>query len=178
MNMRETASGEAEARRQKATYEDYLLRNQITTDLPRAERMEKVAKLCRTFQDGAQRLSENLQPAEVKGRIGNCDGIPCTQKQMIKILEENEHVVGLMARCIEDMYVNPLSQVNGTSIMFKACSEGFIEQQRRLEIGRKALAGLLSSGEKSMIDQFTQKLTCATSSVLSFLLVIENMVAA
>jgi hypothetical protein len=166
MGMREPPSVEAKAPRRRTTFEEYLQKNNITPDLPPEERLARVATLCRIFLNGAQHLSENLQPGEIERRIDTLDGIPCTIDTMTAMLQENEHVVGLMERCVQDMDTNPLSKINGTSFVFAECSRICTEQRQKLETGRDALAAVLSSRGRPAVEGVTQKLSCAACSCL------------
>lgn len=143
MAQKDPINGETVSRRHLTTYQEYLVQKNITDDLPPAERIKKVADLCRVFAAGAQHLSDNLQPGEIEKRVTYHEGVPCSIDAMQLMLEEDAHVVSLIGSCVKDMARFKESKMNGASVEFQACSEIYLEQKERLKAGRKALAGLL-----------------------------------
>jgi hypothetical protein len=177
-------NGEETPRRCLTTYSEYLAQKNITEDLPAAERIARIAGLCRIFEMGANHLSENFQPGELEKRIGKHDGVPSSSDEMVRMFTEDEHVVDLIECCIKDMARFEESKVNGAALEFQVCSQILFEQKARLEAGRKALAGLLhadpvaGANDHKTFPDWCPVVACAALNMATFFLAVEEMIAA
>lgn len=177
MVMRELTNGEAAPRRQRSSFEDYLVRKGINDTLAPDQKMAKLRTLFTCFKAASEAILDNLQPGELERRLDD-PSHPCKKSHMEALMAESDHAVGLMQQCVAEMAKNPLSQVNGTSVAFAECVAACEKEQIRLETGKREFAGRFLSGTKEVVSAMPKMSGIVGCYIIPFFLVMEDVLAA